>query len=330
MRGICIQSRQLIVDQTYRIASDLLDGGTGRDFLVGDDMTVIAPSLVVPVGLVRDLGRLVERSEGILCRAGAALREMDDVAHDLRETVVSVTSGTRVQYQLVSHIDSIVTGNDSLSGGEGDDVLVGDVWSYLAPAITLVPDGSCPSHRGWWDEFWGHRLDREQDGRSDWRDRHKNRLGDSWSGGMDGVDGGAGSDVLYGDNASFTATSVVSGAGLSKGSYGSARHEAEEVLEDLVDMGLDRENQAWPGWAGGLLGKDTLLGGDGDDILFGQAGNDTLSGGAGNDRLVGGSGHDTLEGGPGRDRITQGNNCSSELRQKVLSRLAAWLGTMVR
>src|SRR5690606_5125378 len=46
----------------------------------------------------------------------------------------------------------------------------------------------------------------------------------------------------------------------------------------------------------GLAGKDTLHGGNLDDLLDGGDGNDTLNGGAGNDQLFGGTGNDTLNG----------------------------------
>lgn len=48
-------------------------------------------------------------------------------------------------------------------------------------------------------------------------------------------------------------------------------------------------------------GNDVLTGGIGDDLLAGQGGNDTLSGGDGYDDLSGGSGDDVLDGGNGFD-----------------------------
>jgi hypothetical protein len=62
----------------------------------------------------------------------------------------------------------------------------------------------------------------------------------------------------------------------------------------------------------GSAGANTLLGGQGSNVLRGLAGNDVLVagggnnklfGGPGNDLLVGGSGHDVLDGGPGADTI---------------------------
>lgn len=53
----------------------------------------------------------------------------------------------------------------------------------------------------------------------------------------------------------------------------------------------------------GTDGNDTLLGGDGDDILSDRQGNDRLRGGVGNDRLTAWDGGDTLEGGDGDDDL---------------------------
>lgn len=51
----------------------------------------------------------------------------------------------------------------------------------------------------------------------------------------------------------------------------------------------------------GTNGKDNLIGGQYDDILYGRAGNDRLDGRAGNDILDGGPGNDILKGGAGYD-----------------------------
>lgn len=56
----------------------------------------------------------------------------------------------------------------------------------------------------------------------------------------------------------------------------------------------------------GRGGDDWLQGGAGNDELFGEAGNDLLDGGNGNDVLRGGSGNDTLAGGIGHDRLHGG------------------------
>ncbi|WNF12856.1 bluetail domain-containing putative surface protein [Microcystis aeruginosa] len=66
---------------------------------------------------------------------------------------------------------------------------------------------------------------------------------------------------------------------------------------DDVIVGTSANDTNW--WNGGLFGgdgNDTISGGAGDDKLFGEDGNDVLNGGANNDGLYGGNGNDTLQG----------------------------------
>jgi Tol biopolymer transport system component len=71
------------------------------------------------------------------------------------------------------------------------------------------------------------------------------------------------------------------------------------LADVLVGLGGDDRLLAKdPGYVG-----DTLLGGDGDDLLIGAYRGDLLRGGPGRDRLLGGRSADELEGGPGRDVI---------------------------
>jgi hypothetical protein len=115
----------IIVDRTFYLGNDEMDGGAGNDFMVGDDMTVMAPSFAVPVSLANDFHHLIHNLEEVGDEADRALGELDDVAHDLRDVVVSVKHGKSDHRHLVHHIDRIFAGNDTLFGGDGDDVLVG-------------------------------------------------------------------------------------------------------------------------------------------------------------------------------------------------------------
>jgi Ca2+-binding RTX toxin-like protein len=54
---------------------------------------------------------------------------------------------------------------------------------------------------------------------------------------------------------------------------------------------------------GSPVRRDTLDGGDGNDLLRGGYWPDTLDGGNGDDTIYGGVNHDTLIGGAGRDRL---------------------------
>ncbi|HMC92303.1 MAG TPA: Ig-like domain-containing protein, partial [Allosphingosinicella sp.] len=54
-------------------------------------------------------------------------------------------------------------------------------------------------------------------------------------------------------------------------------------------------------------GKDTIVGGSGNDIIHGGNGDDALKGGAGNDQIFGDNGSDDITGGAGDDVIDGGN-----------------------
>lgn len=69
---------------------------------------------------------------------------------------------------------------------------------------------------------------------------------------------------------------------------------------DSVDGGTGNDSLT------GNAGADVLWGGDGVDTLLGGNGNDTMIGGTGNDQLTGGSNGDSLDGGQGTDTLTGG------------------------
>lgn len=70
------------------------------------------------------------------------------------------------------------------------------------------------------------------------------------------------------------------------------------TVNDTV-FGEAGNDTAWGG-----RGADLLNGGDGNDSLYGELDNDVLVGGAGNDALLGDAGDDLLEGGVGADTIS--------------------------
>ncbi|MFD3996026.1 calcium-binding protein [Streptomyces sp. NPDC058548] len=58
-------------------------------------------------------------------------------------------------------------------------------------------------------------------------------------------------------------------------------------------------------------GDDTVYAGSGNDVITGGNGTDTLNGGPGNDNLVGGNGNDTLNGEAGTDILVGGNGADA-------------------
>ena len=138
-------------------------------------------------------------------------------------------------------------------------------------------------------------------------------------GGDDVLDGGADDDVMVGGAGADT---FVGGPGTDTVSY------AQEPLPVTVtvdgqandgaagegdNVGFDVETVIGGNGDDMLDGGDdphTLTGGPGDDVLIGGNTDDTLNGGDGNDRLAGGGGNDTLQGGAGNDQLDggQGND----------------------
>jgi len=57
----------------------------------------------------------------------------------------------------------------------------------------------------------------------------------------------------------------------------------------------------------GAENEDTIIGGEGDDVLHGGDDNDTVIGGAGDDTVHGGDGDDRLDGGTGNDNVKGGD-----------------------
>ncbi|MGC9371514.1 MAG: CAP domain-containing protein [Paracoccaceae bacterium] len=189
-------------------------------------------------------------------------------------------------------------GNDTIDGGNGPDTVNmnagNDLYRDNAQGGALGQDtvdaglGNDTIQGGAGnDEFRG----------SDGNDLIFGRLGDDrLFGGLqfDTLDGGAGNDTIDG------------GLGRDKAFMGAGN-----------DLYLDNGQ-------GGLLGRDTVIGGggndtiqggngndefrgaDGNDLIFGRLGDDKLFGGAQFDTLIGGDGNDTVEGGLGRDKVFMG------------------------
>lgn len=114
--------------------------------------------------------------------------------------------------------------------------------------------------------------------------------------GADGLDGGAGRDVLFG-----------------------------MAADDELEGGLDADDLR--GGSGndqllGLGGNDQLHGEAGHDILLGGEGNDSLFGLDGRDLLIGGGGSDVLAGGAGGDVLIGGSTTHESSQAALLAILA--------
>jgi Ca2+-binding RTX toxin-like protein len=146
-----------------------------------------------------------------------------------------------------------------------------------------------------------------------------NELGNSIVGGAgnDTLDGSSGNDTLTGNAGNDTLIggtgddSLVGGLGNDVYFVDSLGDRVIEVANGGIDrvetalvnymLGSEVENLAYMGSAG-FTGTGQVLA----NLITGAAGNDSLSGLAGNDTLIGNSGNDTLDGGVGVDSLLGG------------------------
>ncbi|WP_316250553.1 immunoglobulin-like domain-containing protein [Pseudomonas fluorescens] len=164
---------------------------------------------------------------------------------------------------ILGHTEATKPGNDALAGGDGNDILFGDLVSFDGiagngvEAMQAYVAGKLGVNLGDVDGRVLHQYITEHVSEFD-----VSRAND----GADTLLGGDGNDILFGQGG-----------------------------DDYLDGGKGNDILL------GGSGKDTLIGGAGNDILLGGAGNDTLLGDEGNDILIGGKGDDVLTGGSGAD-----------------------------
>jgi Ca2+-binding RTX toxin-like protein len=223
-----------------------------------------------------------------------------------------------------------LAGQDEISGGDGNDVIVGDAmiigsypnlpsWNGAGAQDILRGDAGRDAIFGWYgnDVMFGGEdgdfLSGEQD--DDFLDGGN---GDDLLAGGSGADqllGGAGNDVLLGDG-QITSDVFWQSADIGSWELGLGYDEYGRI-SSITPAGysLSASIAAGNDFLAGGGGNDYLGGGDGDDTLFGEDGHDRLiggsgvdflDGGAGNDLLFGQDGNDTLNGGAGTDELQGG------------------------
>jgi Ca2+-binding RTX toxin-like protein len=187
------------------------------------------------------------------------------------------------------------TGDDTLIGGAGGDVLTGGTGNDTLRAGA----GSDTVSGGTGNDI----LD----------------LGANLTAG-DKIDGGANTDTLkldgdYAAGVTFTATTVttVETISLAAGNdYKLKFADATNAAGLTVDASaLGAANGANIDGAAETASALTATGGAGNDVLIGGTGSDILSGGAGNDAITSGAGTDTMTGGAGDDTFTLAANLTA-------------------
>jgi len=149
---------------------------------------------------------------------------------------------------ILGHTETTVPGNDTINGGDGNDILFGDLVTFSSVAGTGVEAvqgyvaAKLGVDAGSVDARTMHQYVSEH-----YTEFDVSRSND----GGDILNGGNGDDIIFGQGGN-----------------------------DYLDGG--KGNDILLGGAG----SDTLLGGEGDDILIGGKGNDTMTGGSGADTFV--------------------------------------------
>jgi Ca2+-binding RTX toxin-like protein len=281
---------------TLFLGNDQLNGNEGDDHLIGDDHLVVAP-------VIRQLPY-----------AQSTFWQMA-FAHARR-------TGSR---NLLDY--AVVRGNDTLTGGNGQDWIVGDYSTTLTPLVTS--NVSNVTLRSSLDTIandlreWVRNLYQDDYGLDyKFRDqRHGLRTS------QDIIDGGAENDALFGDTVT-TVLPIVNGtldltSRLDKGHL-DHRDSTNNFFQGLPhQQDLLHRNLTTTSWA-----EDQILGGEGNDLLFGQQRVDRLWGEGGNDELYGGDDTDVMDGGLGSNvlRLTHPSPSDhSRIDPIILARLANFL-----
>ncbi|WP_348814412.1 Ig-like domain-containing protein [Halomonas sp. H10-59] len=124
--------------------------------------------------------------------------------------------------------------------------------------------------------------------------------------GDDVLAGGAGDDVIFGDEINPAGVGGESGSGFAGlVDYLTTQNGAEPTKDETAAFIRDNVDALASG-SRSDGGDDQLSGGAGDDILIGGGGNDVLLGGSDSDLLIGGGDNDQLTGGAGADVFAWG------------------------
>ncbi|HEY3183270.1 MAG TPA: hypothetical protein VGJ77_10570 [Gaiellaceae bacterium] len=247
-------------------------GGSGNaDVIVGDNGSITRTANAAGIDWVRDT--FGPGYVDIVKRT----KTLFDVA-TLTTPAPAGTSGGDTIYGDVSYDLMFGQGDDDeIHGGDGDDYAEGN-----AGTDTMFGENDS-------DDLLGGSAD------ATWLDVN------------DVMSGGAGFDVMAGDNAKIGRPRD----GAAGPWFLDTRRvgEAENVVRRAVELlNVDVSGAAAP--EATLSGGDTMSGGDAYDVLFGQGAVDTVHGDAGDDYVEGNAAGDTLFGDAGDDDVTGGGSAN--------------------
>jgi Ca2+-binding RTX toxin-like protein len=320
-------------DQLYGSnGRDALAGGDGADILLGggDDDLLYGDGGFVGVGSGWSVNASVQLS-------GANYQASTLGGNDI---LYGGTGNDILNGGQGSDVLDGGAGRDILQGGEGNDVLYAD--EQNSEAVNGMNQANLSGDflsGGLGDDMLiGVTLSNAATGESGGNDLMLGGDGQDW------IDGGGGDDTLYGDasgyaNSNWAVTRELTsvgnsttvslqfsnadatdlGAGSADTIYGGAGKDwiFSNQGDDVVDAGIDDDV------AFGGLGQDTIFGRDGNDLLLGNDGttselgdgSDYLDGGDGDDTLWGEGGADTLQGGAGNDKLQGDGNDTTNQEQ---------------
>lgn len=322
---------------------DVLAGGTGADYLDGGDGIDMADYTSSSEGVYVDLFNGVAHggdaegdtlvnienlrgsahddvligNEATTILEGGGGNDVLDYSHSLAGVIVNIktnfAAGGFAEGDVISDFEGLrgsnaadtltgTDGNNDLIGGGGDDTLDGGLGAdelsggdgidlVLGGAGNDVLDGGAGNDRAEGGD--GNDIVRGADGK-------------------DAVQGGLGNDMVYGDAGDDGLTGGLGGDHLDGGlGLDTAYYRKSTVA---VDVSLTRGTGLY-GEAQGdtLVGVESLVGSNFNDILEGDglnnrlnggAGADTLRGMGGNDTFLTGGGYDNVDGGAGSDTIS--------------------------
>lgn len=254
---------------------DTVDGGAGNDHVVGDEGTTVVTAESARPNVLHGLHVIATATSGEAA-AGIVLGQFGSVVAPMLTT--TPLNGPRALVGLLSYVAGgmsaipapnaleavdgtsmvpfvavvpriaghlhLLDGNDSVTGGTGDDVVIGDASTVFAPGVTvtvglleagdrLVEDAGDVAD-AWSDlaHALHHVVGLDDDDDTIVVDR-------TVTVGQDVVDGGAGNDVVIGDDGVVIAPAVTIAVGQVD--------ELHELLHerDLVDEALEDAGAEW-------------------------------------------------------------------------------------
>jgi len=300
--------------------ADSIEGGSGADFIFGgsgDDniigglgslSTALVPSVPADDG--------TDAADFIIGDAGndVILGDNGTIAADRSLVQTQATGGAGADTVLGGVGDDIIFGGGfgdflfgDLTGGTGNDVVVGDQGSMTATQIVAVHSTELNSSGN--DVITG-------EGGND------TLLGGD---GGDVIDGSAGQDVILGDNGTVTFAGAVRQKIATTAGTGGKDTITGGSDADIALGGDDSDTIDGAGGADILLGDngqidylggivsfiqttDTSIATGGDDHIFGGPGDDIMLGGVGSDDLTGDADSDIILGDNGFLDYNKGNN----------------------